>query len=215
MSWDDSENFETAQKAQANRANVPWIVTMGHRPMYCSNKDSDDCTKYESLIRGGLPLMHAYALEPLFYKAGVDLELWAHEHSYERMWPLYNRTVYNGTNQPYTDPVAPVHIVTGSSGCQENTDAFILNTPPWSAFRSSDYGFSRMTVHNASHLYFEQVSDDQEGKVIDSFWLRKSHHGPYSDAKRAAANGTHVPLSYNPTIRLGVKPPHRSSLPRN
>ena len=23
--------------AQANRENVPWIVTMGHRPMYCSN----------------------------------------------------------------------------------------------------------------------------------------------------------------------------------
>lgn len=23
---------------------------MGHRPMYCSNSDGDDCTKYESVV---------------------------------------------------------------------------------------------------------------------------------------------------------------------
>ncbi len=37
--------------------------------------------------------MHAYGLEEVFYKYGVDLELWAHEHNYQRMWPVYNRTV--------------------------------------------------------------------------------------------------------------------------
>jgi hypothetical protein len=42
------------QKAQANRHNVPWIVTMGHRPMYCSDDDSDDCTLYESVVRNHL-----------------------------------------------------------------------------------------------------------------------------------------------------------------
>ncbi len=29
----------------------------------------------------------------MFYKAGVDLQFWAHEHSYERLWPIYNFTV--------------------------------------------------------------------------------------------------------------------------
>lgn len=42
--------------------------------------------------------MHAYGLERLFYKYGVDLEIWAHEHTYERMYPVYNRTVYNGSH---------------------------------------------------------------------------------------------------------------------
>ena len=33
-----------------NRAKRPWIITMGHRPMYCSNTDNDDCTKDESIV---------------------------------------------------------------------------------------------------------------------------------------------------------------------
>ena len=67
----------------------------------------------------------------------MDLELWGHEHIYERMWPLFNYTVrssiivstshvifdvnfssqvMNGSYEnPYTNPGAPVHIVTGSA----------------------------------------------------------------------------------------------------
>ncbi|KAK6040951.1 Ser/Thr phosphatase family protein [Cooperia oncophora] len=37
-------------RANNNRANVPWILTFGHRPMYCSDFDGDDCTKYESIV---------------------------------------------------------------------------------------------------------------------------------------------------------------------
>ena len=32
-------------------------------------------------------------MEKLFYQYGVDLALWAHEHSYERLWPVYDRKV--------------------------------------------------------------------------------------------------------------------------
>uniref|UniRef100_A0A914RVM4 Iron/zinc purple acid phosphatase-like C-terminal domain-containing protein n=1 Tax=Parascaris equorum TaxID=6256 RepID=A0A914RVM4_PAREQ len=110
--------------------------------MYCSDFDGDDCTKYEARTRTGLPGTHAYGLEKLFYKYGVDLEIWAHEHSYERMWPLYNRT-----------------------GCQENTDPFIEHPPPWSAFRSSNYGFSRMQIFNSTHLYFEQLSASKVRRI--------------------------------------------------
>ena len=38
------------QKANKNRAVRPWIITMGHRPMYCSNADLDDCTWHESKV---------------------------------------------------------------------------------------------------------------------------------------------------------------------
>ncbi|GIX92566.1 acid phosphatase type 7 [Caerostris darwini] len=162
-----------------NRAKRPWIITMGHRPMYCSTNDTDDCKLRESIIRKGLPILHAYGLEDLFYKYGVDLELWAHEHLYERMWPLYDQQVYNGSyDAPYTNPKAPVHIITGSAGCQEYLDPFVRNPAEWSAARFSDYGYTRLMIINNTHLYMEQVSDDQNGKVLDNMMLIKDKHGP-------------------------------------
>ena len=60
--------------------------------------------------------LYRFGLEELFYNYGVDLEIWAHEHSYERLWPLFNHTVLNGsTQEPYHNPRGPVHIITGSA----------------------------------------------------------------------------------------------------
>uniref|UniRef100_A0A183G8E0 Metallophos domain-containing protein n=1 Tax=Heligmosomoides polygyrus TaxID=6339 RepID=A0A183G8E0_HELPZ len=172
--------IEDLTKANNNRAKVPWILTFGHRPMYCSDFDGDDCTKYESIIRTGLPKTHAYGLEKLFYEYAVDVEFWAHEHTYERMWPVYNRTVYNGTMSPYVNPLAPVHIVSGSAGCRENTDTFVTNPGPWSARRSTDYGFGMLRVHNATHIHFRQVADE----VQDDFWIEKNPNHTYKHAHR-------------------------------
>lgn len=162
-----------------NRAQRPWIITMGHKPMYCTNNDTDDCTSNESIIRTGIPAIHAFGLEDLFYKYGVDLELFAHEHSYERLWPVYNRTVYNGSYEnPYTNPKAPVHIITGSAGCYSKHDPFKGESQDWSAFRSEHYGYTRLFIINKTHLFLEQVSDDQDGAVIDKIMLIKDVHGP-------------------------------------
>uniref|UniRef100_A0A646QDP2 Purple acid phosphatase n=1 Tax=Hemiscolopendra marginata TaxID=943146 RepID=A0A646QDP2_9MYRI len=175
------ENDLKEANEPANRAKQPWIITMGHRPMYCSNNDSDDCTRYESIIRTGIPVIHEFGLEDLFYKYGVDLELWAHEHSYERLWPIYNRTVYNGSNDnPYTNPKAPVHIITGSAGCWSKHDPFTEPAQSWSAFRSTDYGYTRMTIINSTHLFLQQISDDKGGAIIDKVMLIKDNHGSWT-----------------------------------
>ncbi|WAR19262.1 ACP7-like protein [Mya arenaria] len=131
-------------------------------------------------VRDGIPVIHKYGLEQMFYDYGVDLAIWAHEHSYERLWPVFDDKVYNGSKtEPYTNPKAPVHIITGSAGCQENHDPFIPDPRPWSAFRSDDYGYTRMKVFNSSHLYLEQVSDDKGGAVIDKIWIKKDSHGRF------------------------------------
>ncbi|CAH1793192.1 unnamed protein product [Owenia fusiformis] len=175
FSWIEQDLIE-ANKPE-NRQARPWIITMGHRPAYCSNTDGDDCTKHQSIVRTGGG--KSPSLETLFYKAGVDLQFWAHEHSYEREWPVYNFKVCNGSlDAPYTNPPAPVHIVTGSAGCQERHDPFIADKPDWSAIRLDDYGYTRMTIHNRTHLYMEQVSDDQDGKIVDKVMLIKDKHGP-------------------------------------
>ena len=48
------------------------IITMGHRPMYCTNDDKDDCTNFDDRVRTGLPYINKQGLEDLFYKYGVD-----------------------------------------------------------------------------------------------------------------------------------------------
>lgn len=152
--------------------------------MYCSDDDSDDCRHFETLTRVGLPFLHFFGIEPLMYDYGVDLAIWAHEHSYERLWPLYDYKVYNGSYEaPYVNPKAPVHIITGSAGCKEGTDTFVKPQPNWSAFVTSDYGYTRMKAFNKTHLYLEQVSDDKQGAIVDTFWIVKDLHVPYKDLK--------------------------------
>ncbi|XP_015606629.1 acid phosphatase type 7 isoform X2 [Cephus cinctus] len=175
--WLD-QDLREANRPQV-RAKRPWIVTFGHRPMYCSNKNTDDCTNHQSLVRVGLPFLNWFGLEDLFFKYKVDIQLWAHEHSYERMWPMYNFKVYNGSyEEPYKNYRAPVHIVTGSAGCKEGRENFTYVQPPWSAFRNADYGYTRMKAFNQTHLYLEQVSDDKEGAVLDQLWLIKDNPVP-------------------------------------
>ncbi|KAL9954282.1 hypothetical protein ACROYT_G041799 [Oculina patagonica] len=173
--WLEADLQEATKKS--NRAVRPWIITMGHRPMYCSNADGDDCTKHESVVRTGIK--SKYGLENLLYKYGVDLMVWAHEHSYERLYPVYNRKLCEGPLQEsYINPCAPVHITTGSAGCEEHHDPFKKKYGPWTAFRALDYGYTRMTIHNNTHLYLEQVSVDKGGEVIDNVWIVKHLHGP-------------------------------------
>eukprot|EP00095_Tigriopus_kingsejongensis_P003965 maker-scaffold79_size400133-snap-gene-3.16 protein:Tk03965 transcript:maker-scaffold79_size400133-snap-gene-3.16-mRNA-1 annotation:"iron zinc purple acid phosphatase-like protein" len=136
-----------------NRGQQPWIVMLGHRPMYCSTADKDDCTKQNARTRTGLPFLKMFGLEKLLLEYNVDMAIWAHEHDYERFWPLYNNQVLNGSlEQPYTNPRAPVHIITGSAGCTEKHDPFGPK-PDITAFRTLDYGYS-LAKTSLLHLFF-------------------------------------------------------------
>lgn len=37
-----------------------------------------------------------------------------------------------------------------------------------------------MKAANKTHLYFEQVSVEKKGQVVDSFWLIKDQHSTYT-----------------------------------
>ena len=49
-------------------------------------------------------------------KYGVDVIIQAHEHSYERLWPVYQGKVYS---ENYLNPKTPIHIISGAAGCNE------------------------------------------------------------------------------------------------
>nr|XP_044252206.1 acid phosphatase type 7 isoform X3 [Drosophila takahashii] len=122
-----------------NRAKRPWIITYGHRPMYCSDDKEYDCNaQLETYIRQGLPMLKWFGLEDLFFKHGVDVEFFAHEHFYTRLWPIYDYKVYNGSAEaPYTNPRAPIQIITGSAGCSEQREPFSHDLPAWNAYHSN------------------------------------------------------------------------------
>ena len=46
-------------------------------------------------------------------------------------------------------------------GCKYCHDKFQRDYGSWTAFRTLDYGYTRVQVFNSSHLYLEQVSIDQ------------------------------------------------------
>lgn len=126
--------------------------------MYCSNDDDRSCKNETTWIRTGLPIGHLYGLEKLFLDSGVDVQLYAHQHSYERLWPIYNFEVNNGSyEKPYENAKAPVHIITGSAGCKEEHAKFVKDAPEWSAFRSTvnENSFSFRDPRHFNFFIFE------------------------------------------------------------
>ncbi|KAJ2937495.1 hypothetical protein O0L34_g17538 [Tuta absoluta] len=175
--WIKQDLIEATKKE--NREKRPWIIMYGHRPMYCSSEE-DQCPLPDVPHRQGHGLPEpGFGLEPLLKEYGVDVNINGHEHAYERMLPLYDHKIYSGSGgDPYVNPQAPVHLITGSAGCDEDTYP-IEKRKPWTVFSSSDYGYTRFKAYNKTHLYFEQVSVDQKGKIIDSFWLIRDKHDAY------------------------------------
>jgi len=105
----------------------------------------------------------------------------AHEHSYERLWPVYNETVYSHN---YTNPLAPVHLISGTAGCNE-ADWICVNPMlgpkgPWSAFRDwfpGTHGFGTLQAINSTHLIWNQFLAWIDGPPQDSVTIIQNNHG--------------------------------------
>ena len=174
--WEIEQQYAWLKKdlAAVDRSKTPFVITMAHRPICCSNQDKDDCTLDDSNMRKGLPVLgtRLFPLESLFREHGVDLAFWAHEHSYERTWPVYDGKVMNGTTDAYRNPGATTHVIAGAAGCREGHDQYKGSRGPWSAVRLSSFGYGRLRLQNATHIHWEQI-DDTDSSVVDSFWLIK------------------------------------------
>lgn len=139
-----------------NRKTHPWVVVVGHRPLYCSSNHALHCTLEYRALRNGW--FGNYALDKLFYDNKVDVYFSGHMHVYERMFPVYQG--HSNTSKsvdPYANPTAPVHIIAGSAGCKEKLYKFEDAPQEWSAKRLSDYGYS-MVYPNSTHLVVQQIS---------------------------------------------------------
>ena len=165
--------------APEQRAKVPWIVVVGHRPMYCS-----DASEYSAHVAGA-PFQSA--IEPLLLNARVDVMMTGHEHGYERIHPTKNGSVVSrpvaapsGAQQLYRDPTAPLGVMLGSAGGLQE-DHWVNPAPPWSAFRVTatiekprdGYGYVMMTVEGSTRLRFEFRPLSLGGNASDTFEIEK------------------------------------------
>ena len=148
--------------ANVNRSQTPWIIVFGHRQMYASGRQSR--VKESEILRNGL--------EDLFGKYEIDMYICGHQHNYERMYPIFNKT-YEIVNQPniYRSPRFPIHVVNGAAGGPELLEKFDYGIMPYSLVRKAEYSFGLITIYNATHLLWEQI--DEERNIIDSFKIIK------------------------------------------
>ncbi|XP_027354282.1 probable inactive purple acid phosphatase 27 [Abrus precatorius] len=164
----NSEQYQWMQKdmASVNRQKTPWLVFMGHRPMYTSYSGF-------SSVDGNF----VKDVEPLLLENKVDLVLFGHVHNYERTCSVYQNECKsmptkdkNGVdtydNSNYT---APVHAVIGMAGF--TLDQFSRNARSWSLKRISEFGYLRAQA-TRKELNLEFVISETRA-VNDSFRIIK------------------------------------------
>jgi hypothetical protein len=72
--------------------------------MYCSNVDDmPDCSQDAQRLRRGYSIDGVYySMEDILMKYNVDLYITAHEHSYERTYPVYKGQIDLQSNHTHT-----------------------------------------------------------------------------------------------------------------
>ncbi|KAM7512382.1 hypothetical protein LguiB_011257 [Lonicera macranthoides] len=164
----NSEQYEWMKKDMAilDRSRTPWLIFIGHRPMYSS---------YVGF--GGPDSKFTKAVEPLLLANQVDLVLVGHVHNYERTCEVFANKCKalpskdaNGTDI-YNNAIysAPVHVVIGMAGFK--LDEFPPIGDDWSLVRISKFGYVRVHA-TTTDLNFEYVNSNTR-KTEDSFRITK------------------------------------------
>ena len=168
---EDSEQFRFAVDDLSRAANDPtteWIIVAYHRHItYSSQTSSGDF--------GSDGFRDTY--HPLFDQYGVDHVLMAHQHNYERTFPLqYNAgsptspIITDKDMSHYNDPQGQVFAIAGTGGA--NLFSFEGQAPNSTAHRYEGFGLAQIEVNqNPSALNFTFFR--QDGKAEDNFIITK------------------------------------------
>ncbi len=151
----------------ANNPSIDWIIVYGYRPFFTS----------PTIHPANENLRETYP--PLFEKYGVDLVITAHNHNYQRSYPL----VYNieHTREPivkdvnashYNSPGVPIYISVGTAG---NNLYDFRGQAPFMVTQLEESGFLHVNISKTdrdvltgSFLNIETGNDDDQFMIIKS-----------------------------------------------
>jgi len=165
----DSPQYEFVNSDLSKAAadpNIDWIVVYFHRQMYSSPSNHDNYPTLRSTYH------------PLFEQYGVDLVLQAHNHNYERTYPIkfnsnspFNPITTTTNTNTYTDPDGQIFATIGTGGVSlyaftGKADHFVK--------QYGDFGILNIDVTNepqSSSLTGKFYANN--GKLIDQFIIYK------------------------------------------
>eukprot|EP01065_Artemidia_motanka_P019005 TRINITY_DN2242_c0_g1_i1.p1 TRINITY_DN2242_c0_g1~~TRINITY_DN2242_c0_g1_i1.p1 ORF type:complete len:772 (+),score=296.86 TRINITY_DN2242_c0_g1_i1:54-2318(+) len=126
-------------------------------------------------------------LYPLFEKYSLDIYLAGHWHYYESMFPLKKGpssclSCAVPVQKDFVQPNVTVHVTTGNGGppgkdsfCKDGKGAPDCGSIPATRRQTDEFSYGRMTVHNRTHLTFQQFFN-ANGSVFDEWTIVQSNH---------------------------------------
>ena len=100
-----------------------------------------------------------------------------HIHDFEYIYPTYNATPLSTAGRhAFAEPRAPVHLVTGNGGPPSKSSFHKIE--PYSFVHSTVYSYTRLVAHNATHMTWTQVAN-QDSSVLEELTVTQHHHGPF------------------------------------
>jgi len=165
----DSEQYEFVKQdlsnAQKNKS-IDWIIVTSFRSFYST-----------STTHPGLDALQD-TYHQLFDKYGVDIVLQAHNHNYQRTYPLsYNETVQStpiirdkGTEDYANIKKGQIFITVGTGG--EKLYNF-TGQAPYVIRQLERHGFLNVDVTDNGDRISGTFIDNEEGSVLDHFTIEK------------------------------------------
>ena len=129
-----------------------WKIVIFHRPAYSSGPHGSDSTIQQTWC-------------PIFDNYHVDLVINAHDHIYERTYPIYGNTVKPSPSE------GTVYIVTGGWGAP-----LYAASPNWWTAHGPDskYHFVTIDIPEKGTLHLRAV--DAEGVTFDEYYIHKENY---------------------------------------
>ena len=149
----------------ALNSSTDWIVAYHHEMQYTSPTEEHGS---ESILR--------QTLHPLFDRYGVDLVLQAHNHSYERTYPLRLNSespsspmIADNSTSEYNDPTGVLYVTVGTGGA---SNYVYTEKEPYSITQWIGHGFLNIDIVD-NGLTMKGTLYSNDGTINDEFTISK------------------------------------------